>query len=245
MSTNFLREGAVPGALLRARQAFLERAVERLARDPRVLAVLVSGSTGRGQADDWSDLDLVLVSGEDPASLLSGPHEAEEFGDLAIWVDCSWNAPPGGTMAFSRYLAPEGMLLVDWTVWPAWAGRRTTGTELLWSAAGFELESFDGNVAELTLSRERRQPPPHSRQQRAEWELCMCHIAMSRPARQEDAGQICDPIGIAGDLGSTPEDQLEAVARHVAQLEPWITPRAYAATLQRLTAIRSTLALTG
>ena len=230
-------------SLLAARQEFLNQAVERLGADPRVAAVLLGGSTARGEADEWSDLDLVLVSNEDPASLLSGPHEAEVFGDLAIWVDCSFNAPPGGTMAFSRYLAPEGMLLVDWTVWPAGTGRRPTATELVWIAPGFDLEPFDGNVVDLTVSRPRRRPPPYSRQQRAEWELCMCHIAMSRPARLQDATTMCELIGVSGDAGATPGEQLRAIADHMAGLEPWITPRTFAASLDRLSAVRQALAL--
>src|SRR5437762_2961446 len=158
-------------SLITARQLFLREALDRLAEDDRVVAVMVSGSTARGDADEWSDLDLVVVSAEEQASVLRGPADAEGFGDLLIWVDCSFNAPIGGTMAFSRYQSPEGMVLVDWTVWPKSAARRPIGTELVWSAQQVELEPFDGNVVDLTLSRPRRHLAPYTRQQRAEWEL--------------------------------------------------------------------------
>ncbi|HEV2370232.1 MAG TPA: hypothetical protein VGR90_10180, partial [Acidimicrobiales bacterium] len=77
-------------------------------------------------------------------------------------------------------------------------------------------------------------PPPYSRQQRAEWELCMCHIAMSRPARRQDAHEMCQLIGVKGEIGNAPEEQLRAIGDHMAGLEPWLTPRAFEASVERL-----------
>jgi hypothetical protein len=202
-----------------------------------VAAVLLSGSGGRGEADEWSDVDLYVVSIEEEATVLSCPSEAERFGDLAVWVDCAFNAPIGGTQAFSRYLVPEGLVMVDWNAWPLAQARLTTGSRLLWARAGVELEPYDGNLVELTLAGPRRHPPPYSRQQRAEWELCMCHIAMSRPARRLDASTMCALIGVAGEIGTEPAEQLDAIARHLRALAPWIAPRLYAASLGRLEAV--------
>jgi predicted nucleotidyltransferase len=75
---------------------FLADAVSRLERDERVGAVVLTGSAGRGEADDWSDLDINVIATDDESSeLLASAHEAEAHGDLAVWVDCSFNAPPG------------------------------------------------------------------------------------------------------------------------------------------------------
>jgi predicted nucleotidyltransferase len=46
------------------RDAALERALEMLANDERVEAVLLTGSLGRGQGDRWSDIDLDAVVGD-------------------------------------------------------------------------------------------------------------------------------------------------------------------------------------
>ncbi len=87
-----------------AQREFLEAAVERLAGDDRVAGVLLVGSAGRGEADEWSDLDIEVIADDDRSSeVVSNPHAAEQFGDLLVWVDCSFNAVLGGTMAFSRY----------------------------------------------------------------------------------------------------------------------------------------------
>ncbi len=57
----------VPAApRLRAiREAWLERAVERLEADPAISAAGFVGSLGRGDADDWSDIDLLIVVPDD------------------------------------------------------------------------------------------------------------------------------------------------------------------------------------
>src|SRR5437588_186632 len=98
---------------------------------------MLSGSGGRDEADEWSDLDIIVAAADEvSAEVLSDPHAAEAFGDLVVWVDCSFNASPGGSMTFSRYLVPEGMVMVDWHVWPASQARRTAGSKLLWTRPG-------------------------------------------------------------------------------------------------------------
>jgi hypothetical protein len=44
-----------------------------------------------------------VIAHDDAApDVLSNPHAAEQLGDLAVWVDCSFNAVPGGSMSFAR-----------------------------------------------------------------------------------------------------------------------------------------------
>src|SRR5918995_3809385 len=49
------------------RHATLERAVGLLEGDPRIEAAVITGSTGAGRADRWSDVDLdaIVVDGAD------------------------------------------------------------------------------------------------------------------------------------------------------------------------------------
>ena len=228
-------------SLLSAHETFLDSAVERLATDDRVVAVLLTGSGGRREQDEWSDLDIGVVSSEDDATVLAAPSEAEAFGDLAVWVDCSFNAPIGGTMAFSRYLTLDGLVMVDWHVWPRTAARATTGSQILWTRRDFVLEPFDGTLVDLVSARPRRTIPPYSRQQRAEWELCMAHIAVSRPARHQDATPMLRLMDVTAEVEPHPIAQLDVIADHVHRLEPWVAPRAHRATLDRIEAARRTL----
>jgi len=153
-------------SLLEAHREFLRRALDQLTQDPRLAAVLVSGSTGRGEEDEWSDLDLVVVCDESTAT---------------------------------------------------------------------------GTFHDLVVSRPRRVIPPYSRQQRAEWELCMCHLALSLPVRHRDARQALLTIGITGDPGPHPADQVKAIRGHIEGLQPWIAPRALQASLQRVDVATSAL----
>ena len=229
-------------SLIELHEAFLASAVAELSADDRVAAVLLTGSGGRGEADDWSDLDInVVLSGDASDELLASAGSAEAYGDVAIWVDCSYNAPLGGSMTFARYLVGDDLVLVDWHVWPLERARLTTGAKLLWSRPGLRLEPFAGTVVDLTSSGARRRIPPYSRQQRSEWELCMLQIAASRPARSQDASSMGALLGIEIDERASAGEQLERLDRHLDGLAPWVAPRAWQATKHRLDQIRSSL----
>lgn len=231
-------------SLLDVHRAFLADAVARLGDDPRVAAVVLTGSGGRGEADDWSDLDINVIAADDESSeLLASAHEAEAFGALAVWVDCSFNAPPGGAMTFARYLVDDHLILVDWHAWPRSRARLTAGAKVLWARPGVELEPFDGTVVDLTGSQVLRSIPLYSRQQRAEWELCMLQIAASRPARRQDAREIAALIGITIDSGLDSLTQLDALEAHLRVLAPMVAPRAFEATRRRFDLVRQTLEL--
>jgi predicted nucleotidyltransferase len=226
-----------------AQLEFLESATERLADDSRVAAVLLVGSAGRGDADEWSDLDIDVIADDECSSdVLSNAHSAEQFGDLLVWVDCSFNAVIGGTMAFSRYDSDAGTVMVDWHVFPRSSGRVTDGSRLLWSREGLELDRFEGNIVDLVSSRERRKIPPYSRQQRAEWELCMIDIAVARPPRGHDGRDLHRFIGLKADTGPGAHDQLDGLETHLQGLRSWVAPRAFEACSARLAAARAALA---
>jgi hypothetical protein len=222
--------------LLEAHRAFCERAVRQLVEDARVVALLACGSTGRQEEDEWSDLDLLVVSSEDPVSVVASAADAARFGDLVVWVDCSFNAPAGGAQAFARYITPEGLLLVDWNSWPLAAARVATGTRVLWSRPGVTLDAFPGSFHDLVASQPRRQIPPYNKEQRAAWELCMCHLAVSLPARGRDARPALETIGVAADPGPEPLQQLAALAEHVRSLGRWVPSRVIKASLHRIDA---------
>lgn len=225
-----------------AQDQFLQATVDKLAGDDRVSAILLVGSAGRGEADEWSDLDIDVIADDEWSSeVVSCAHAAEEFGDLAVWVDCSFNAVVGGTMAFSRYLCDAGLLMVDWHVFPRSAARLTEGAQVLWSRPGFVLEPFDGNLVDLVLASQRRRIEPYSRQQRAEWELCMIDIAAGRPPRGQDGRDLHRLIGIDVDTGPEPGRQLDGLEEHLQRLRSWLAPRAFEASAARLTSARAAL----
>jgi hypothetical protein len=92
-----------------------DRANEVLGADPRVRAVELSGSVGSGTADEWSDLDLAVIT---------DPEHHEAF--LAEWPQ--WLAEITPTVFSRTPIAPfiinsltdEGLTL-DVAVWPGQA----------------------------------------------------------------------------------------------------------------------------
>jgi hypothetical protein len=108
-----------PAPRLRAiREAWLRRATERLEGNPAVNAAGLVGSLGRGDADDWSDIDLLIVVPDGQVgqyadqTLLPGSEQA-------IWsIDARHNAPRGAGAIGVRYVIDGLPLHVDWHVYP-------------------------------------------------------------------------------------------------------------------------------
>jgi predicted nucleotidyltransferase len=110
----------VPAApRLRAiREAWLGRAVERLEADPAISAAGFVGSLGRGDADDWSDIDLLIVVPDDQVDhYADATHQPES--DLVTWsIDARHNAPRGAGAIGVRYVIDGLPLPVDWYIYP-------------------------------------------------------------------------------------------------------------------------------
>ncbi len=87
-------------------RAFFDRALAVLQADPRVRAVLVSGSAVTGGMDEWSDLDLVVLVADEAERALWDEHvaivgrlgpllsafRADHFGEPRLLI-CLYDAP--------------------------------------------------------------------------------------------------------------------------------------------------------
>jgi predicted nucleotidyltransferase len=99
-------------------------AIRALDADPGVVGVALVGSFGRGQADDWSDLDLLVV--------IADASYAEWILHNALWdqAELLWFAPQNtratATSAGTLHVQDELPVGVDWYVYPA--------TEAAWPA---------------------------------------------------------------------------------------------------------------
>ena len=54
-----------PAVLARLRDRLLDQVLGLLEADPAVAGVALVGSLGRGQEDNWSDIDLLIVASEE------------------------------------------------------------------------------------------------------------------------------------------------------------------------------------
>ncbi|MBV9852320.1 MAG: hypothetical protein JO250_21870 [Armatimonadetes bacterium] len=98
------------------RDVLLARLKALLQEDPRVRAVWLWGSSGRGDADDLSDLDPWVIVADDAvpemgAALTSLSVQA---GELVSAGEAPQNAPPGGGYLGALHAGRHGLLHVDW-----------------------------------------------------------------------------------------------------------------------------------
>jgi predicted nucleotidyltransferase len=160
----------------RRRDAVRDRIVEVLEADPRVQAVWLSGSFGRGEADEWSDLDLhVAVEDASFPALLEERAELYAAIDrpLLIQQEMPSNSIGGGRFQLVVYPGP---IEVDWNIGPVGEAERPHDSVLLVDRV---------EIPEWTL------PPQTSDEQRrqAEWDLtffwAMAPIAVKYAGRGE------------------------------------------------------------
>ncbi len=104
--------------LVRNRDALLKRLVVAFERDVRIVGAWLSGSFGRGEADEWSDLDL-HVGVEDGAFDALGTAPGELFAlagePLLVQGGFPSDSVPGGKFWLVIYPGP---VEIDWNVGP-------------------------------------------------------------------------------------------------------------------------------
>jgi len=152
-----------------SREVLLANLVTELSSDERFVAAWLTGSYGREDADEVSDLDLNLVvarpySGSlcTRAEQVSHRSTAErfalfsKFGTPALIHENNNNAPEGGTFTFVLY--GESAIMVDWTLVPLVNAKRSYESQLLFDKANIpiaalseveELEQSKKSVAEM------------------------------------------------------------------------------------------------
>jgi predicted nucleotidyltransferase len=131
-----------------SREALLKKIVTELANDERFLAAWLTGSFGRGDADEVSDLDIRLVVADAYSKSLCSrleqvsPRTAGErlalfrkFGEPALIHENNNNAPEGGTFTFVLYTGSA--LMVDWTLVPQTNAMRPFESVTLFDKANF------------------------------------------------------------------------------------------------------------
>jgi hypothetical protein len=94
---------ALVAALPEAREHWLTETVAGM----QARAVWLTGSLGRGQADEWSDVDLIVAGGS--------PH----LDDALVTTDNPGNGPVGGGHIGALYDIGPLTLWADWYLWPS------------------------------------------------------------------------------------------------------------------------------
>ena len=156
-------------AYRQSREALLTQITQELAGDNRFLAAWLTGSYGRNDADEVSDLDITVVVARPYSNLLCTRDEQvshsttgerlalfSEFGRPALIHENNHNAPENGTFTFILYSGSA--LMVDWVLMPQENAERPYQSILLFNKANIpvspppvpeELQASKKNVAEI------------------------------------------------------------------------------------------------
>ena len=119
------------GELATTRDRLLAQVAGKLRADQRVVAAWLLGSFGRGEADEWSDLDLqVAVSDEALDGILRYPLQLLGLPASPILVQAGWPSTSfqGGRFWLAIY---DGPVEVDWSIGPLSRAVRETASEVL------------------------------------------------------------------------------------------------------------------
>ena len=134
-----------PAVLARLRDRLLDEVLGLLAADPAVAGVALVGSLGRGEGDNWSDIDLLILASEEFIGQFMNEPTASPWARANLLSDGRHNSPAGATSLGTTRIRSGLPLWIDLHVHPAdltpWP---TDGRVLFWRrpvAAG--TRSFD------------------------------------------------------------------------------------------------------
>jgi len=108
-----------PAFLGELRDHLLDQVLGLLEADPVVDGVALIGSLGRGEADNWSDIDLlILMEGQALAQFVAEP-AARPWAQADLLSDGRHNSPAGATSMGATHIRSGLPLRVDLHVHPA------------------------------------------------------------------------------------------------------------------------------
>ncbi|WP_432885572.1 nucleotidyltransferase domain-containing protein [Kribbella sp. CA-245084] len=208
--------------LARIRDRWLSAATTALQDDPLVAGAALVGSLGAGRADDWSDVDLLLVVKDEhlddyavPDRLPRGP------GLRAFAIDARHNGPVGTRAVSAQYVVDDLPLWVDWYIHPV--------SLATWPPDSTVLFDRHGITRSLSEHRGDHEPAtPKTPDEHKAMRLALIPIAAKQLARHSP-----DAPRTIQFLGGSPEgdwpDHLAAVRQLLTQFDPLAHPESLAA----------------
>jgi predicted nucleotidyltransferase len=126
---------------LRERQALLDNAARLLHDDEHIVAAWLIGSLGRGDSDEWSDIDLWIVVKDDAFdAVTTARYEfSANLGRAVLFEDAPQNAPTGGAFLTAMYAGTGGAHQVDLYWQPMSLASRPPDTRLLFERVNIPL----------------------------------------------------------------------------------------------------------
>ena len=134
-----------PPFLGELRDRLLDQVLGQLEADPVVDAVVLIGSLGRGEADNWSDIDLLILMGDRALGRFADEPAARPWAQADLLSDGRHNSPAGATSVGATHVRSGLPLGVDLHVHPAARTRLPTDGRIVFERRPIETGtlSFD------------------------------------------------------------------------------------------------------
>ena len=108
-----------PSFLGELRDCLLDQVLGSLKADPAVAGAALIGSLGRGEADNWSDIDLLVLMGDRALARFAAEPAAKPWAQADLLSDGRHNSPAGATSVGATHIRAGLPLQVDLHVHPA------------------------------------------------------------------------------------------------------------------------------
>ena len=210
--------------LAEIRARWLDEALVGLRRDARVVGVGLVGSLGRGEADDWSDVDLLVVV-DDGEGRFVDPLPDRLWAGAELVVAGRHNAPAGASSVGTVYVRSGLPLGVDWYVHPVSLAAWPSDCVVVHQVT--QLARVDETFSVRNSQGPRQRSSPKSPDEVRQARLAMVPIAGKYIARRSP--RVVPMLELLGAptlaAGAGPADQLQALQDILARLSMGAPPR--------------------
>ncbi|MGH9007679.1 MAG: nucleotidyltransferase domain-containing protein [Acidimicrobiales bacterium] len=202
---------ALGAPLLRAiREAWLRLVIEQREADPVIVGLGLVGSLGRGDADDWSDVDLFLVVADDQIDRYADPSRLPRPEQLVLSLDARHNVPRGARSVGVHYVIDALPLSADVYVYPLSQGAWVADATVVVDRVG--LPRLRDSFQEHLERRECQPPSANLEGAHRLLQIALIPAAAKRIARgSADAVRMVELVGGPFAPAATPTEQLEAL----------------------------------
>lgn len=212
--------------LVNVRERWLTATITALQQDDAVVGAALVGSLGAGRADEWSDVDLLIVVNdaalEDRATALPGA------ANPVFAIDARHNGPVGTRAVSAQYVVDGLPLWVDWHIHPMTLARWPSDSVVL-----FEQQAIGRTPAGFTAYLNQGEHEPATPKSSADEEalrLALMPIAAKQIARRSP--EAARTIAFLGGPLLADDDrrgQLAALHDLLDELETFARPESLAA----------------
>jgi predicted nucleotidyltransferase len=165
------------------RSRWLSAATAGLHDDPGVAGAALVGSLGAGRADDWSDIDLLVVVDDAHLDDYAVPDRFPSgLGTLTAAFDARHNGPRGTRAVSGQHLVDGLPLWVDWHIHPVSQAGWPADSTVIFDRRGFD--RLAATFAEHLSAGEHEQPTPKDPTEHQALRLALVPIAGKRIARR-------------------------------------------------------------